>query len=138
MRSLLLLCLLTACAHRPAITARSEYFDAKYLASSQVDTPDPCRSCFSGQQIVINWHVLTRCLPAQIHLSVRYGDHTTDEATYDVTAPSGFWFFRLLNKEFWDKQGILSYSVRLYGCDGHLISKWNHHLWAELITITCN
>ncbi len=131
---LLLLSLLSACSHTPAITARTEYFNEGYLASSRIETPDPCRTCFNGQQIVMNWNLQTRCLPATIVLSVRYGNHEFDEVVHEVNAPAGFWIFRLLNQEYWDRQGILSYSVRLYSGET-LISAWNHHLWAEQIYI---
>ena len=129
-----LLCALTACQHRPSVYARSEYFNESYLASSHIDTPDPCRACFNGQQIVINWNVPIRNLPATIILQVRYGNHECYEMTYQVNSPRGFQLYRLLNKEFWEKQGIASYSLKIYSGD-QCIGTWNHHLWADVIDI---
>lgn len=133
--ALVLLTALTACQHRPTVYARSEYFDTKYLASSHIDTPDPCRACFNGQQIILNWNVPSRALPATIVLQVRYGNHECAELTYQVDQPSGFQVYRLLNQEFWEKEGIASYSLKIYSAD-QCIGTWNHHLWADIIEIS--
>ena len=127
-----LLSLTACCQHRPTVYARSEYFNEKYLATSHIDLPNLYTPCFNGQQIVLNWNVLTRCLPATIILQVRYGNHECAEVTYQVDVPRGFKVYRLLNNEFWDKKGIASYSLKIYSGD-ECIGTWNHHLWADVI-----
>ncbi|MCH9608958.1 MAG: hypothetical protein S4CHLAM45_03010 [Chlamydiales bacterium] len=128
-----LLFLATGCSYH-AVTARTEYFDRSYLASSKINTPDVSRPCFNGQQLIINWKGLTHRLPATLVLTVRHGNYEVETFTHEISTPKGFWIYRLLDKEFWEKKGILSYSVKLYFED-QLVDTYNHHLWAEIIEI---
>lgn len=127
-----LLCI--GCAARPMIQARSEYVNPSYLASQKIGTPDPLSACFYGQQLVINWHIPERCLPAQIHLQLRYGNRCFQEVVYPVNMPAGIWIYRLLGKEFSEVEGIASYSLAIYAGDTCL-GTFKHHLWADLIEL---
>ncbi len=129
----MLLCL-AGCQYSRPLSVRSEYLDTKYLAAKQIDTPDPRCSCFTGQQLVIRWNLPPSCVPAEIVLQVRYGNREMQEFRRSTCERWGTWMFRLMDKDFWKYQGILSYSVQIYH-EGTLIDQWNHHLWAEVITI---
>ncbi|MBS0645617.1 MAG: hypothetical protein JSR97_03375 [Verrucomicrobia bacterium] len=124
----------TACQHRKALSVRSEYLDANYLASKRIETPDPCQGCFVGQQVVISWHIPSRCLPAEIDLWVRYGNRCFTKVTHTVCEPAGFWAYRVMNEDFWNLKGIVAYSATLRQGDRE-IDQWNHHLWADLVEV---
>lgn len=119
------------------LEVRSEYLNERYLASYDTDTVDPCSSCFLGQQVVIHW-----CLPTYIKnpttcffvLTLRYGNHTTEEVKVPLNQASGWWIFRLLNCDYWDRGGILTYKVDLYEGDV-LLDSWRHHVWTEILNL---
>ncbi len=136
MRSVwLTLCLAcVGCANRPVVQARSEYLNSSYLASQKIGTPDPLAACFNGQQLVINWHIPERCVPAEIELQLRYGNRYFQEVRYPVDAPAGIWIYRILGKEFAQLEGISSYCITIHAGDVCLGS-FKHHLWADLIEL---
>jgi hypothetical protein len=132
---LLFIVMMTAsCHHRRMVTARSEFLDASYLASTKIETPDPCKQCFLGQQLVITWNVPSRKLPAEIDLQIRYGNRQFQQITHPIQTPAGYWTFRLMNKEYSKMQGICAYSVQIVS-DGCVIDRWDHHLWADLVQL---
>lgn len=128
-------CVLSAC-HRAPLICRSEYLYPEYLASEQINTPDPLRLCFYGQQVIIYWNVLRLKFdqPVELVLHVRYGDRSCESMKIDVDQPRGYWIYRLVNQEYWCKEGILAYHVELIQ-NGCVLAEWSHHLWAELIEI---
>jgi len=127
---------LTGC-YRPGLSCRSEYLDPNYLASEQVNTPDPCRVCYYGQQIVVFWNLPRDCLsrPVELLLHVRYGTREVETIKHTITRAYGSWIYRLINQDYWCREGIVSYQAQLCQ-EGRLIDEWDHHLWAELIEIT--
>jgi len=131
---LLGLTLTVACHHPRMIRARSEYLNPGYLASSHIETPDPCRGCFTGQQVVVSWNVPCRCLPADIELWVRYGDRCFTKIVHPISTPSGFWIYRLIDDDFRKLKGIVAYSAKLTK-EGVVLDQWNHHLWADLVEV---
>lgn len=120
--------------YRAPLVCRSEYLYPDYLASEHVLTPDPCRRCFYGQQIVVKWDVKRSCLPLDLVLHVRYGTRDQATFTWPVAFSQGFRVYRLINDEYWCKEGIISYKAELYK-DGVLITDWEHQLWVEIIEI---
>lgn len=137
-RSLILIamaCLLTAC-HRAPLICRSEYLYPDYLASEQINTPDPLRDCFYGQQVIVSWNLPMQCFtePIELLLHVRYGDRTVETIKIPVEKTKGYWVYRLINRDYWCREGILAYRVEVCQ-EGHLLAEWNHHLWAEVIEI---
>ena len=124
--------------HRSPLICRSEYLYPDYLASAHVLTPDPCRECFFGQQIVIRWDVKRHCLSREqsleLVLHVRYGTREQAVFTWPVTRSSGYRIYRLVNDEYWCNEGIVSYKAELYK-DGAPIADWEHHLWVDIIEI---
>lgn len=129
----LFLTLLTSCS-RQLLEVRSQYLNPDYLASTHVRTPDPCRSCYLGQQIVIRYKVPQRCLEgAQVQLAVRYGDFSSAQFVKPIAKSRGYFLFRLVNVDYWTRQGIISYKVDLTS-QGCLLATKQHHLWADLIS----
>jgi len=125
---------LCGCAPRQMLTARSEYLNSTYLASTQIRTPEPCYPCFVGEQVIISWN-LPRCIPlseSELHFLVRLGDREVEERCIPVQLHSGFWIYRIINKEYWAHKGILSYSARIVR-DGEEVYRFDHKLWQDLI-----
>ena len=128
---------LTAC-HRPTLTCRSEYLDPSYLASERVNTPDPCRRCFYGQQIIVSWNLPHGIqTPVELLLHVRYGTREVETLHHTITHSGGYWIYRLINQDYWCREGIIAYKAQLCQ-EGRELDEWTHHLWAELIPIPRN
>lgn len=128
---LALVALLPAC-QRPCLTARSEYLYPEHLASNHIGTPDPCRFCYYGQQVIVSWHLAQKCCPDLLQLDVRYGNRCTDTITWPVHLSQGYRIYRLINDEYWCRDGIVSFKATLYR-DGEILTSWTHHLWADVI-----
>lgn len=134
----LLMALLLAGCHRSYLDVRSEALYPSYLASEKIDAPDPNRLAFYGQQIVIHWRLPPDCFdayPFEILLTIRYKDFTFQTFSYPISDRRGYWVYQLLNDEYWEKGGILSYKVELYKED-ELFDEWQHHVWADWIEIS--
>lgn len=133
---LLVLQALVGCQHR-LLDVRSEALYPAHLASEKIDTIDPSRLCFYGQQIVAYWRLSPHCFEqssCQLVVTVRYGNQCVETFTSIIPDWKGYWIHQWLNEEYWEKGGILSYKVELYA-DDQLLEQWRHHVWAELIEL---
>jgi len=133
---LFVLVLLSGC-QSSWLSVRSEPLYPSYLASEQVNTPDPWRICFAGQQIVMQWNLPRRPFvcgiePLRLLLTVRFGDYSIETYSYEVKTPQGYELFPCINQEYWDKGGIIAFKVELFQRD-LLLEEWRHHVWAEII-----
>ncbi len=139
MRALLftaLLFFLTGC-HTRMLQVRSEYLTPDYLASQRVETPDPCKNCYFGQQVIVHWYLPPNECYSDLSLiaTIRYGTRQIEEICVPLRKTSGYWIYRLLNADYFRKCGIVAYKVDLCAQDGILCS-WRHHLWSEIIEIS--
>ncbi len=107
------------------------------LASYHVGTPDP-RLIHSplGQRMIVCWYLPKQDFNLQdfsIKISIIYGNHTQEDIWYKPRQYCGMYVRALLNEQYFEKCGILTYKSEMYACD-QLIKCWKHHLWTELIT----
>lgn len=126
----------TSC-HRSPLSCRSEYLYPTDLSSERINTPDPWRKCYYGQQIVVRWKLPwppNQERPFQILLHLRNGNRTLETSSHVIQTTHGFWVYRLINQDFWCRGGILSYQVELL-YDGIVVDTWTHSLWTDLIEI---
>lgn len=128
--------LLGGCQRR-YVECRSEYLYPEYLASKRADTPDPCRECFYGQQIIVHWNLPRCCLdaPVTLRLHVRYGNREIETLTMLVEKRKGWKIHRLLNQDYWCRGGILAFQAQLLQ-GGEVLDDWTHYLWADIIEIS--
>ncbi len=120
--------------HRAPLQCRTEALYPDYLASTNVGTPDPCNACFLGQQVVMQWNVPHPCLPLELVLHVRYGSREDAIFSWPITRSRGHHIYRLINDEYWCREGIVSFKAVLYQ-DGEPLYDWKHSLWVDLIQI---
>jgi hypothetical protein len=122
--------------HRPILSCRSEYLCPPYLASEQVNTPDPIRCCFFGQQIVVSWNLPKRYkgTPLTLVLHIRDGNRTIQTISTPIEDLRGKWIYRLVNQDYWDRGGILAFQAQLCQ-EGEVIGQWDHYLWVKIIEI---
>jgi hypothetical protein len=137
-RNLLLLlsaffCVACSCEH---LRVRSEYLNPGYLASTRVDTPDPAAICFYGQQLVIHYRMPAEefCDASALLITLRYGNQTCETVRITLEKRRGYYTYRLINDDYWDRGGIFSYKVELSNGECVLSCK-EHHLWVEIIDL---
>jgi hypothetical protein len=125
-----LIVFVTPCHARLEVRSQPLYPD--YLASMQVNTLDPRKPIFFGEQVVI-FYTFPSCIEGQaVQLTLRYKNREIECYTHTPTAQSGHWTYRLVDEEYWKRGGILSYKVDLL-VNNEIIEEWRHHLWVEII-----
>ena len=133
---LILLLLLTAC-YRPTLNLQTDYISKHQLASFIVNTPDP--SLFDppiGQRLILTCSIPKKLYTPQglwIYLKIRFRNFEQIEKKIKVCSPSGTYIYSILNQEFLDKKGILTFQAQLFYHD-QILEEWKHQLWTELIT----
>jgi len=129
--------LLVGCA-REKITVHTEYISIEHLASYIVETPDQRKYCPEiGQRLIITWSLPKEYLNHQdlhLQIKVRFYDRSEVEESIQVNKITGNYLYYLLNDDYFDTGGILTYKVDLIG-DGQVLEAWRHQIWAELIKL---
>lgn len=133
----LLLCLLilNSCASKDTLSAFTEYVTREQLASYIIGTPDPAlNSPPVGQKLYISWNLPLEYNDCElfIKLKIRFKDKSEIEEWIKINKRSGTYVYALLNKEYFNRKGFLSYKIELYGND-LLIKEWCHQMWVEII-----
>lgn len=128
--------ILSGC-QRKILRMQVDNISRENLASYQVGTPDP-RLIYPplGQRMIVSWYIPKEEFQKQqymIKISIIYGNHSQEEQWYTPQQYCGMYVRALLNEQFFEKCGILTYKSELYAC-GQLVKCWKHHLWTELIT----
>ena len=109
----------------------------EYLASTHVGTPDPRQADPPfGQKIVMQWAVPPEMLVDKPRLifHVIYKNHTEEEIIYPIEDRSGMEVFSVLNEQYREKGGLLTYHAEIRLQDGTVYREWTHQLWVHLIT----
>ncbi len=131
----LLFFLLPGCS-RNLLTVHTEYLSRQDLASYYVGTPDPMRNYPPvGQRLIVSWSLpkdLLSCNDLRIEITIRFGNRQEVVESLSLCKDSGTYVYSLLNEDFFEKEGILTYKVDLFG-SGEIIEEWRHQIWADLI-----
>lgn len=135
--ALLLLTLLVSCG-KGHLSVRQEWIDGRYLASTYVKTPDPRQAHPpTGQKLIVQWWVPSQVLEnhPKLLLKIIYWDFTEKTITFPITKRVGYETYTLLDKEYEEKQGLLTYRAEIVTDDDKIYQEWTHKLWVNLIKI---
>lgn len=120
------------------ITAHTSYLNRSQLASYHVETPDPrLNHPLYGQRLYINWkvpHAFLSYENLRLEIVIRFGDRSVVHHTVYICKSSGIHLFELMEDNYFDRQGILTYKIDLIGGDV-ILEEWRHQLWVDLITV---
>lgn len=120
------------------VTCRSEYLYPQYLASERVNTPDPFRKCYYGQQVIVRWNLPQSSMigtePIYLRLQVRYGNREIETLNVPLDKRRGWKTHRLINQDYWCRGGILAFKAELIR-NGEILDDWTHYLWVDVIEI---
>jgi hypothetical protein len=130
--------LLTSCACMfSRLSVQSNYITVDDLASMYVHTPDPRQCCPTlGQRLTICWALESELEDRyqQFIISARivFRNHEETKLSIPLDNRYGTYLFSIVDDDFFEKKGILTYKVELLG-DGEVIDIWQHQMWAEII-----
>lgn len=134
--SVLFLLLFASC-QRDMLSVHTDYVTIENLASYHVDTPDPLLyNPPIGQRLIVYWRVpekLVRQQALSLLLTLRFRNKEEVKETVFIDRPVGKTIYSLLDADYFEKRGILTYKVELFN-EEDLLKTWKHQLWTELIT----
>ena len=120
---------------------QQQWIDINYLASSQVNTPDPRKlNPPLGQMLIIDWHVPKGILKQQpkILLDLIFWDYTTTTLSLPLKGTMNYTTYSLLDEEYEKTGGILTYKACIVTQEGKIFKESKHQLWVNLIEIDEN
>ena len=126
----------SGCSIHP-LTVQTQYLSHEDLASYHIGTPDPSLDNPDvGERLLIQWSLSSCQLEGgdlRLHLKVRFTNHQEEEINVPVEKKKGYYLYNLLNQDYCDKGGILTYlaEIRSGEC---VVAVWKHPLWTNLIT----
>lgn len=126
---------------REHMAVQLAYLSGEDLASTVVHTPDyrQCE-CKYGQQLIVTWCFYRSDFdglqPLSVSLKVRFYNQEEDTVSFNLVKRQGCYTYYLLNDDFIDTGGILTYKAELLSA-GQVIETWQHQLWTDLITVGC-
>lgn len=115
-----------------------EKIDQSSLASSYVGSPDPRqKNPPTGQELIMEWQVPQEIIDkkASICLDVIYRDYSEAEFVYPISHKTGYVTYFLLDAEYKQKKGLLSYKGEIRTDDGEVFRSWQHQLWVKVIRL---
>jgi hypothetical protein len=134
----LFIALLGSSCSKYYLSVQQQWVDINYLASVQVNTPDPRKANPPlGQMLIIDWHIPPRVLKQhpKVVLDLILWDYTTRTVTIPIKGQLNYTTFELLNEEYEKVGGILTYKAQIVTEDGRVFRESKHQLWVNLITI---
>lgn len=121
------------------LTVHTEYLSHENLASFHVGTPDPRLFCPTiGERLILSWNIPTSCQSSNdlhIKITIRFRNREQIEKNIDLQRFQGIYIYPLLDEDYFEKDGILTYKVELFSGE-ELLENWHHQLWAEQIILT--
>lgn len=116
----------------------TDYLSHENLASYYVGTPDPYLNCPTiGQRLIIVWSLKKKHLlyeDLHLNISIRFRNKQEITLNYPIRKVQGTYVYSLLNQDYIDADGILTYKVELIG-GGCLLDEWRHQIWTNLILV---
>ncbi len=127
----------TSCADS-YLSVYSDYLTEKSLASYYVDTPDPRMICPSiGQRLIVTWS-LPKCYQKvpdlYLDVQIKFRNLTEIRDFVPITRLNDTYVYEILNEDYRDTQGFLTYQVILMQ-DQQMLQQWRHSMWTDLILL---
>jgi hypothetical protein len=133
----LTLLLFTGC-RQYYLSVCQEWVDVRYLASTNVSTPDPRQEHPPiGQMLILDWRVPSDIFKKkpEVVLDLVLWDYTAREIRIPIKRRMDFTTYRLFDEDYEKSGGILTYKAKIVTEDGEVFREWKHQLWVNLITV---
>ncbi len=130
--------LFSACTPYSYLSVHTDYLSHRTLASYYVNTPDPMLDNPPiGQRLIVSWSIPKHILPGNnlyLKIYMRYWNRAEEIKTEPVTRSRGTVVYAIMNEEYIETRGIMSYKVELID-NGQVISEWKHQVWTEVVHV---
>jgi hypothetical protein len=116
-----------------------EWVDVRYLASTNVHTPDPRQDHPPiGQMLILDWRIPKDLFSKkpEIVLDLILWDYTATQIRIPIKRRMDFATYRLFNEDYEKTGGILTYKAVIITENGKIFREWKHQLWVNLITVS--
>lgn len=117
---------------------QSRYVDYENLASYHVGTPDPQKKNPNmGQRLIVYWSFPEEYFETDnlhILLKIRYRNREEEEIEVPLESTKGHFTYLLLNEDYIQKNGFLTYKAMIIG-DGEILDEWRHQIWTDLLVL---
>lgn len=120
------------------LSVKREMMNRNSLASTYVGSPDPRqKDPPKGQELMMEWRLPEEALQENpiLVLDLIYKDYTKGKICHPIDRKRGIFTYALLNPEFREKGGFLTYKAEIRSEQGAVMKQWKGQLWAELIEI---
>jgi len=135
--TIICLFLVTSCSGK-RLYVQNRYIDHEDLASYHIGTRDfRKKNPDIGQKLVITWSVPSHYLDMEdphLLLKMRYRNREEREICLPLEKKSGNYTYTLLNEEYFEKDGILTYKAMIIG-DHEVLEEWKHQIWADMLVL---
>lgn len=135
---LFLICVFCCGCQRSFVTVVQEKIHRNLLASSFVGSPDPMQYDLPhGKNLYISWNIDRQCSfkDSVIRLSMIFRNRQIKTVDLPVPKQGGTLVYSLLDQEYNDSKGLLSYKVELLGQNEKIMAVWTHQLWVNIIQL---
>jgi hypothetical protein len=131
--SSLFLIFLTGCQQK-ILYVYQQKVDPKYLASTNVGSPDP-RESPKGQMIVAEWWLPKSVFATNpsIRFHILFHNYSEEIEQFPIDTRMGSKTYWVINKKFDQTKGLLAYRVEIITAEGEVLTDWEHQLWVRLI-----
>ncbi len=135
-RSLIILFVFLVGCQQKVLYLYQQKVDPKYLASTNVGSPDPLTPP-KGQMVVAEWWLPSGVIDTSpvLRIHVLFRNYSEDCVEYPIHSRVGSKTYWIVNKDFTETGGPLAYRAEIVSGDGELIAEWQHQLWVRLIDI---
>lgn len=135
---LFLICVFCCGCQRSFVTVVQEKIHRNLLASSFVDSPDPMQYHLPhGKKLYISWNIDRQCSfeHSLLRLSMIFRNRQIKTVDLPIQKQRGTILYSLLDQEYYDSQGLLSYKVELLAQNEKVMAIWTHQLWVNIIEL---
>lgn len=135
---LFLICVFCSGCQRSFVTVVQEKMHRSLLASSFVDSPDPMQyNSPRGKKLYISWNIdadrsFEDCL---IRISMIFRNRNVKTLDVPIPRKRGTIVYSLLDQEYYEIQGLLTYKVEIVAKNEEILAVWTHQMWVDIIKL---
>jgi hypothetical protein len=108
------------------------------LASYHVDSPDPEKEKpREGQKLIISWFIPSSLVQAgpTLRLYLLFHNHKEMFIERPITRALDYWVYELINQEWRETGGLLTYRAEIACPNGEIYKEWRHQLYVRWIPL---
>lgn len=135
---LFLICVFCSGCQANFVTVVQEKMHRSLLASSFVDSPDPLQSNPPhGKKLYISWNMNRECNLEECRLRISMIFRNRDIKTVELAIPRnrGTIVYSLLDQEYYETQGLLTYKVEILTKKEEILALWTHQMWVNIVEL---